>query len=271
MKWTAEAEEAIGKVPFFVRKKVRARVEKEAAENGRAVVTLAEVNATRQRFLSGMESEIRGYRVETCFGSGGCPNRVCDSQDLIHRLETMLEKENLLEFLKSRVKGTLKFHHEFSVSISDCPNACSQPQIRDAGIIGAAVPEVAEAECTQCLNCVETCKENSIRLDSEKGKPAIDMELCVRCGQCVKVCPSGTLTIAEKGFRVLLGGKLGRHPCLGRELPGILSTEKTVEIVRDCIAFWREHSKNGERFAALFQASDFEVFAQKFCKHGLII
>ncbi len=267
MKWTAEAEAAIGKVPFFVRKKVRARVEKEAAENGRSVVTLAEVNATRHRFLSGMESEIRGYRAEACFGSGGCPNSVCDSQVLIHRIETLLEKENLPEFLRSRVKGSLKYHHEFSVSISDCPNACSQPQIRDVGIIGAAVPEVTEAECTQCLNCVETCRENSIRLDSEEGKPATDMALCVRCGQCVNVCPSGTLTAAKKGFRVLLGGKLGRHPCLGRELHGIFSQEETVEIVKTCIAFWRKHSQHGERFAALFQASDFDAFVQKFCRH----
>ncbi len=31
MKWTPEAEKAVKKVPFFVRKRVRARVEKEAA------------------------------------------------------------------------------------------------------------------------------------------------------------------------------------------------------------------------------------------------
>jgi len=32
MEWTTEAEGAIKKVPFFVRKKVRARVEKEALD-----------------------------------------------------------------------------------------------------------------------------------------------------------------------------------------------------------------------------------------------
>ncbi|MDO8957596.1 MAG: hypothetical protein Q7W38_12220 [Deltaproteobacteria bacterium] len=31
MKWNAEANEAISKVPFFVRKRVRRRVEEEAA------------------------------------------------------------------------------------------------------------------------------------------------------------------------------------------------------------------------------------------------
>lgn len=75
MKWTAEAENAVKKVPFFVRKRVRARVEKEAAEAGKARITIAEVTATQARFLSKMETDIQGYQIETCFGSGGCPNR----------------------------------------------------------------------------------------------------------------------------------------------------------------------------------------------------
>ena len=49
MKWSDEAENAIRKVPFFVRKKVRVRVEKEAASEGRNEVTIAQVNATRAR------------------------------------------------------------------------------------------------------------------------------------------------------------------------------------------------------------------------------
>ncbi len=35
MKWTFEAEAAVKKVPFFVRKKVRSRIEKEAAKAGK--------------------------------------------------------------------------------------------------------------------------------------------------------------------------------------------------------------------------------------------
>ncbi|MDP4857588.1 MAG: PCP reductase family protein, partial [Desulfobacterales bacterium] len=63
------------KVPFFVRKKVRARVEKDAREAGIPVVSPAEVKATQRRFLSGHQADIRGYRIETCFGPSGCPNR----------------------------------------------------------------------------------------------------------------------------------------------------------------------------------------------------
>ena len=51
MKWTQDAEDAIKKVPFFVRKRVRARVEKEAMTEGKKVVSLAEVKATQTRYL----------------------------------------------------------------------------------------------------------------------------------------------------------------------------------------------------------------------------
>lgn len=47
MKWTAEAEDLLKKVPFFVRKRVRARVEKEAEEAGKTVVSPVEVTATQ--------------------------------------------------------------------------------------------------------------------------------------------------------------------------------------------------------------------------------
>jgi hypothetical protein len=43
MKWTSEAEAAVKKVLFFVRKKVRQRVENEAAASGKKIVSLADV------------------------------------------------------------------------------------------------------------------------------------------------------------------------------------------------------------------------------------
>ena len=79
MDWTPEAEAAIKKVPFFVRKKIRNRVEQEAKAAGKAMVTLAVVCATQQRFLSNMTSEIKGFQIDACFGQGGCPNRVIDT------------------------------------------------------------------------------------------------------------------------------------------------------------------------------------------------
>ncbi len=174
MKWTAEAEDAVKKIPFFVRKRVRNRVEKEAEAEGKSLITLAEVKATQARFLSKMETDIKGYQIETCFGAGGCPNRANAGDDLMQRLEALLAEENLLDFLKKEVKGPLKYHHEFRITLADCPNACSQPQIKDIGIIGACVPEITQNPCSQCEACVEACREQAISLSD--GSPVIRFE-----------------------------------------------------------------------------------------------
>jgi dissimilatory sulfite reductase (desulfoviridin) alpha/beta subunit len=53
----------------------------------------------------------------------------------------------------------------------------------------------------------------------------------------------------EQGYRIQLGGKLGRHPQLARELDGIYSPRRTLQIVEHCIDFYMEHCLAGERFA----------------------
>ena len=113
MEWTSEAESAIKRVPFFVRKKVRTRVEKEAAAAGKKVVSLLEVKASQARYMAAMGKEIKGYQLDTCFGPSGCPNRANIGDNLIARLEHILNSEDLLGFLKQQVSGDLKFHHEF--------------------------------------------------------------------------------------------------------------------------------------------------------------
>jgi anaerobic sulfite reductase subunit C len=265
MKWTIEAEDAVKKVPFFVRKRVRARVEKEAEGEGKALITIAEVKATQARFLSKMETDIKGYQIDTCFGAGGCPNRAHTGDELMRKLEALLAEENLLGFLKNEVKGPLKYHHEFRITLADCPNACSQPQIKDIGIIGACVPEITQNPCSQSEACVDACREQAIFLEAglQEVQPVIRFDRCLACGKCIEVCPTGTLEAGNRGYRVLLGGKLGRHPKLARELPGIFSEDAVLAIVKDCLSFYRTHSKGGERFAEIFTDKDFEALRKR--------
>ncbi len=263
MQWTGEAEAAIQKVPFFVRSKVRARVEAEAAAAGRHQVTLAEVEASRRRFVSGMSREVQGYRVEGCFASGGCPNRIGDGSRLLERIEGVLRKADLLSFLRATVDGPLKFHHEFRVSLAECPNSCSQVQIKDVGILAASVPRLTEAPCSACGSCVEACPDDAVSLEGQ-GPPEIDFWRCMRCGRCVAACPTGTLAESVAGYRVQLGGKLGRHPRLARQLPGIYSEDQVVAIVEACVALYKEKSRHGRRFAEVLDEEAFEALARRF-------
>ena len=258
LEWTKEAENAVKKVPFFVRKKVRARIEAQVAETGKKTVTLADVKTAQKRHLQMMSEEIKGYQLDTCFGSSGCPNRTIPSEKLLERIEKMMITEDLLSFLKHHVQGDLKYHHEFRITIAECPNACSQPQIKDIGIIAAQIPDVTDEVCTACEACVEACPDNCIHLHSTPEKPDIDMQRCMSCGKCIRVCPTQTIQERKSGFRVLLGGKLGRHPRLAMELPGVYTEKKVLDIIQYCITFYKRNSRHGERFAQIFKKSDFD-------------
>ena len=52
MKWSPEAESAVDKVPFFIRKKVRNQVEAHVEHMGRSRVTLSDVTALKRQFLA---------------------------------------------------------------------------------------------------------------------------------------------------------------------------------------------------------------------------
>lgn len=269
MKWTEEAESAMAKVPFFVRKRVRARVEKEATAAGRLGVTLEAVQETQRRYLSGMRSEIRGYQIDICFGPNGCPNRATVGDKLLSRIEKRLQRADLLTFLRERVGDDLKFHHEFRVSLADCPNACSQPQIKDIGILGACVPDITETECTDCGLCVEACPDDALLI--EAGAPRIDPCRCMACGKCADACPTGTLVSGKAGYRVQLGGKLGRHPRLARPLPGIYPENSVLSIVEDCLAYYKENSRKGERFAEICTNAFVDDLARRYRSAALAV
>ncbi|MDZ7700138.1 MAG: 4Fe-4S binding protein [Deltaproteobacteria bacterium] len=262
MNWLPQAEAEIRKAPFFVRKRARKRVEEHVAADGREVVTAADgrevvtaadVKSVKKRFLTRMDEEVKGFQVEACFGAQGCPNRVMEDDGLVQSIEAVLAAEDLRGFLKQTVNGPLKFHHEFRVTLADCPNACSQPQIKDMGIIGAVVPERTDAPCSECGACVDVCREEAVALEVSPAGPVFDWDRCVRCGQCIHVCPTGTIGCGRKGYRLLIGGKLGRHPRLATELPGLYDAQTIVHLVKWCVQYYKAHSRGGERFAELVQ------------------
>jgi anaerobic sulfite reductase subunit C len=198
-----------------------------------------------------MVIEVSGYQVETCSGPGGCPNWAIIYKGLAEDIRQRLIKQDLKAFLRRIVRGPLKIHHEFRISISDCPNACSRPQIADIGLIGACHPVVTGEMCNGCGSCVEACREDAISFAGDI--PFIDGEKCLSCGKCIAVCPAGTLQTDRSGYRILLGGKLGRHPCLGTELPGIFNKDQILETIDRCVEYYKDHCVEGERLGEIMR------------------
>jgi len=249
MKWSKEAEDLLGRVPFFVRKKVRKRVEEEVGRTGRTQVVPEDLQRAQRRYMERMSDEVRGYRLETCFGAGGCPHRAVMSEGLLGDLKAALEEADLKAFLEKEVEGPLRHHHELCVAVADCPNACSRPQIQGIGLIGARFPEQTGEPCSACGACVEACKEGAVALSGSPEEPFIDPDACLGCGACIEACPTGTLAEGRTGWRLLLGGKLGRHPHLADELSGLFSDEEVPALVRKALEDYKASSRGGERFS----------------------
>jgi len=264
MRWEPEAEALLKRVPFFVRGRVKKKVEEFVRSRGREVVTAEEMLAAREALREKAASATEGFAVEGCFGSTGCPNAVTNSAELLERLEEILRQEDLTGFLRQKVGGPLKHHHQFRVALAECPNACSQVQIRDFALIGQAEITLSEDACSFCGECEKICEEGAIKLTNQG--PRLNEELCLRCAACVHVCPTEALRLISLGYRVLIGGKLGRHPRLASELVSFASPEEIPPLLRRVVNVYKRYNQHGERLGSIIQRVGWERIREEILK-----
>ena len=120
----------------------------------------------------------------------------------------------------------LMSHSRLKIAASGCPNACSQVQIKDLGVIPYLKPELV-GYCTACGECERVCREGGV----EVMETAVFNENCIGCGDCVRACPENAIG-GEVRFRVLAGGKLGRHPRLAEVVADVSDMDDALEIIR---------------------------------------
>jgi dissimilatory sulfite reductase (desulfoviridin) alpha/beta subunit len=56
-----------------------------------------------------------------------------------------------------------------------------------------------------------------------------------------------------RGYRIVVGGKLGRHPRLAEELAGIHDREGALKIIKLCLDSFQKHCVKGERFGEIIE------------------
>lgn len=192
-----------------------------------------------------------GFALTACRGPQGCEHRALEPADLPQRLAAALEAMNVAAGLARLLGRPPKRHEQFAVSLSSCPNACSRPQIADVGLIAAQRPKADPARCTRCGACQDVCRERAVVLMPSGQLDAIDEGSCVACGACIAACPAGALAPGKSGWRVQLGGRLGRHPRLAEELPGLHSADAAVEFTLRAARYFLEHARPGQRLGDL--------------------
>lgn len=189
------------------------------------------------------------YEIALCRASGerGCRFSLVADKDLAERVELAVCRSGWPEFLAGSSQNRPNRHKRFSISISGCPNGCSRPQIADIGLLWACRPQVSHQDCTQCGLCAAACRETAI----SGALPVIDYGSCVACGDCEQACPEGAIT-CERGLRIQVGGKLGRHPRLGTELTGVYSSDEVTGAVTRALHLLMDPDSKARRLGDIF-------------------
>ncbi|WP_027179109.1 4Fe-4S binding protein [Maridesulfovibrio bastinii] len=199
------------------------------------------------------------YSVEVCRGGKGgvqCHFALFVSEDFAAKIEKTIEKSGWPDFAEEQMGEKFRGHNVFKVRAAACPNGCTRPHIADIGLIRACVPVFEHSQCIGCGECASACPDDALNIVD--GRVVITREKCLVCGQCLEACPVEAVSCARSGWRVLMGGRLGRHPRLGSELPGVYTSEEVLELIEKALALYMNNYEYGKRFGLIFDKTGYE-------------
>jgi len=92
------------------------------------------------------------------------------------------------------------------------------------------MPTAIGLNCDGCGKCESICREQAVTVCN--GKAQLISENCVGCGQCVSLCPQKAIRSDGLKFRILAGGRMGRHPKWAKEICVTDSSSAAAEVGR---------------------------------------
>jgi anaerobic sulfite reductase subunit C len=146
------------------------------------------------------------------------------------------------------------------IALSGCPNACTSPMLNEIGIIGRVRPLRTPGLCTGCGTCVEYCKERAIVI--KNGISILNPAKCVQCGVCVRSCPFDLLKADDSHYLILVGGRRGRHPRIGRELLTLENEDLVIYVIEKIVNWVYRRAWSGRLLSEQLDDLQFEKFRQ---------
>lgn len=187
------------------------------------------------------------FTVRGCRGRVACRHAVF-GHDPVPDIVRAMDASGWDAFLSTQVHP-LRHHHQFRLAVSACPNGCSQPHIADFGLIATTQINLDPERCSGCGLCVDACAEKALTLDNCLH---LDEAACLGCAACVRVCPTAGLIHGADAYRVLVGGKLGRHPRLAHEL-GTVTLAEVPRVLERIVAAFMVHRSHRERLGDVIE------------------
>ncbi len=117
----------------------------------------------------------------------------------------------------------------------------------DFGIVGCVRPAVNPDTCTVCGACRDVCRDTAITV--KNAPPSFDRDKCQGCVKCHEICLNGSIVILDLGVRLLVGGKLGRHPRLAQAVGEYYELDVAVHRIGQIVEAYIECADSDERFA----------------------
>ena len=196
------------------------------------------------------------YSIAMCRGKRACPFGLATLEPIRAAIESVIADSPWNAYVESARGGRIRPHDRLRIALSACPNGCSQPQIHDIGLIAALRPSDITPACTGCGLCEKTCREAAILV--QDGRAITRPEACQACGECARICPVHAIRCEPLGFRLLLGGHMGRHPEWATELPGLYTPEQIPLTLKRLIILLIRETRHGERLSQTFARLGFD-------------
>jgi dissimilatory sulfite reductase (desulfoviridin) alpha/beta subunit len=216
-------------------------------------VPFANVEAVRERLRElGLEIGACGPRVRTVTA---CPGERCR--------KGLVPANSLGQELDRRFFGREGLPHKFKVTISGCTNGCTKPWENDLGIMGVVPTSLCPEACNCCRACEFACPTNCLTggQDGEVFTVHRDEAGCINCGVCADVCPTFAWRKDDVGFAIVVGGKMGKVPALGRlTFPFVRDWEQVLALCEGTLDFYIRHGEKGERFSKTLDRVGFGTY-----------
>jgi len=90
----------------------------------------------------------------------------------------------------------------------------------------------------------------------------LDPSKCVQCGTCVRSCPFELIKSSGEHYLIVVGGRRGRHPRIGKELIIVNSHEAVIDVVEKIIQWVYRRAWSGRLLSEQLDDLQFGKFKE---------